>query len=61
MRLTIWGLIALVLFAGWLGVALTIAYVDCKLRLDDRYRLEIREWQEKVEAMRRLQDEDGEA
>jgi hypothetical protein len=61
MRLTIWGLIALVLFAGWLGIALTIAYVDWKLRLEDRYRLEIRDWQEKVDAMRRLQDEDGEA
>ena len=61
MRLTTLGVIALVLFTGWLGIALTIAYLDWKLRLEDRDRLEIRDWQEKVEAMRRLQDEEGSA
>jgi hypothetical protein len=55
------GWVLLGLFTGWLTLALTLAYADWKLRLEDRYRLETRQWQEKVEAMRRMQDEDGEA
>jgi len=31
------------------------------MRLEYRYLLEVRDWQEKVEAMRRLQDEEGSA
>jgi len=61
MRLAPLGWLMVGLFAGWLSLAIIIAYADWKLRLEDRYRLEIREWQEKVDAMRRLQDEEGSA
>ena len=53
--------ILLGLLAGWLTLAMALAYADWKLRLEDRYRIQTRDWQEKVDAMRRLQDEDGEA
>jgi hypothetical protein len=55
------GWLLLGLFTGWVTLAFLMAYADWKLRLEDRYRLETREWQAKVDAMRRLQDEEGEA
>ena len=59
MRLAPMGWVLLGLFTGWVTLGLTVAYADWKLRLEDRYRLETRQWQEKVEAMRRMQDQDG--
>jgi hypothetical protein len=61
MRLAPIGWILLVTFLGWVTLAISLAYADWKLRLEDRYRLQTRDWQEKVEAMRRMQDEDGAA
>jgi len=50
------------------GIAATcllslIAYgwVDSQLRRDHRQAMAIRDWQEKVQAMRRIHDEEGEA
>ena len=61
MRLTFWGWVATGLFTTWLIVAGSIVYVDSQLRRQDRQRLQTREWQEKVDAMRRLQDIEGDA
>ena len=49
--------------AGWSWLALIglFVYADAKLRRDHDERLDIRDWQEKVAAMRRLQDEEGDA
>ena len=61
MRLAPMGWVLVGLLAGWTSLALIVAYGDWKLRLEDRHRLEMRDWQEKVDAMRRMHDEDGEA
>jgi hypothetical protein len=39
----------------WAVLTLVVA------RRDERLRLEVRDWQEKVDAMRRMHDEDGAA
>jgi hypothetical protein len=54
--------IGLTVALSWYFVFLAaIGWVDAKARREHTYRLEIREWQEKVAAMRRLQDEEGSA
>jgi hypothetical protein len=61
MTLTVIGWIFAGIAAGWLSLTLFIAYADFKLRLEDRQRMQTRDWQEKVDAMRRMQDQDGAA
>ena len=61
MRLAPMGWVLLGLFAGWLTLTITIVYADWKLAREEYYRLQTRDWQEKVQAMRRMQDEDGAA
>ena len=48
------------LFA-WFIVAVAIGWMDASIRRRDRDNLELREWQEKVDAMRRLHDMEGDA
>jgi hypothetical protein len=47
--------------AAWLGWAIMIGFADAMLRRDHRMHLETRAWQEKVAAMRRMVDEEGDA
>ena len=54
--ITLW-----LLGSGWLGWLIAFGWYDERLRRDHLHRLEVREWQEKVQAMRRLQDEEGDA
>jgi hypothetical protein len=56
MTLTLMGYVLLGLFLAWASIAAVIAYVDYRLRQEDRLRLDTRAWDEKVQAMRRLQD-----
>ena len=46
---------------GWLVWLGLIGWADERLRREHEHRLELRDWQEKVAAMRRLQDEEGDA
>jgi hypothetical protein len=61
MTLTFAGWVLALLFAAWASFTLALLFIDGRARARDRFRLEIRDWQDKVEAMRRLQDEEGEA
>jgi len=61
MRLTAIGWVVVGLFAGWASLAFFVGYADWKLRLEQKQRLELRDWQEKVEAMKRMQDREGDA
>jgi hypothetical protein len=45
----------------WAILTLAVLVLDGRARRDERLRLEVRDWQEKVDAMRRLHDEDGAA
>jgi hypothetical protein len=45
----------------WLVFLIAIGWVDAKARREHSYRLELRDWEEKVQAMRRLQDQEGDA
>ena len=54
--------IGLTVALSWYLVFLAaIGWVDAKARREHTHRLEIREWQQKVQAMRRLQDREGDA
>ena len=46
---------------SWVGLFVTLGWADAMLRARDRQQLELREWQEKVDAMRRLHDMEGDA
>ena len=45
----------------WAVLTGTIMVIDSRERRRDRELLEVRAWQEKVDAMRRMHDEDGAA
>jgi len=55
-----WLVVALILALWGLSV-LTMTIADQLLKRRHQANLQTRDWQEKVEAMRRLQDEDGAA
>jgi hypothetical protein len=61
MTLTLLGIIVAAVAGSWLLLTLTVVILDHRERAADRHRLEVREWKEKVDAMRRLQDRDGDA
>jgi len=46
---------------SWVGLFVILGWADAMLRARDRQQLELREWQEKVDAMRRLHDMEGDA
>jgi hypothetical protein len=52
-------LVLIAIFALWGLIAAVIVGVDQVARRRYREQLEVREWTEKVEAMRRLTDEEG--
>ena len=47
--------------SGWMGWLIAFGWYDERLSREHLHRLECRDWQEKVAAMRRLQDEEGDA
>jgi len=61
MTLAVFGWIAAAALAGWVFVSLWVAYLDWRSGLEHRTNLELREWREKVEAMRRIYDMEGDA
>ncbi len=56
-----WWVAAWILASAWTGWFLALGWYDARLRREHLHRLEVRDWQEKVQAMRRLQDEEGDA
>ena len=54
-------ILILIIVAAWLILTAAVTFVDQKEKRRHAYMLEVRDWQEKVDAMRRLQDEEGEA
>jgi hypothetical protein len=54
-------ILILIIVAAWLILTAAVTFVDQKEKRQHAYMLEVRDWQEKVDAMRRLQDEEGEA
>jgi hypothetical protein len=52
--------LALIAFS-WFGLFVTLGWADAMLRARDRQQLELREWREKVEAMRRIYDMEEDA
>jgi hypothetical protein len=53
--------LVLVPIATLWAVLTLVVVMDGRARRDERLRLEVRDWQEKVDAMRRMHDEDGAA
>ena len=47
--------------AGLLGWAILIAFADAMIRRQHEQHLSARDWQETVEAMRRMADQEGDA
>jgi hypothetical protein len=45
----------------WILLSMIIAYQDVRDRRVLDWHIELRDWERKVEAMRRLQDEEGDA
>jgi hypothetical protein len=54
-------LVIIAIFAVWGVAAAAVGWIDAKERRRHAYMLQTRDWQEKVEAMRRMQDQDGAA
>jgi hypothetical protein len=50
-----------IMIGAWLILSAAVVFVDQKEKRRHAYMLEVRDWQEKVDAMRRLQDEEGQA
>ena len=61
MRLAPLGWILGIAVLGWLWLSLLIAYIDWRTGLEHRQNLELRAWREKVDAMRRIHDREGDA
>ena len=58
-EILIWGLA--VLFGSWGLVLIWLGWMDASARKRDREMLEVRRWQETVQAMRRMADREGDA
>ena len=54
-------LVLVPIVALWAALTLTMLVMDGNARRRDREHLEVRAWREKVDAMRRMHDEDGAA
>jgi len=54
-------LVIIPIVALWAALTLTMLVMDGQARRRDREQLEVRAWREKVDAMRRMHDEDGAA
>jgi hypothetical protein len=61
MTLTVFGWIAAAALGAWVFLSLWVAYIDWRTGLEHRTNLELREWREKVDAMRRIYDMEGDA
>jgi diketogulonate reductase-like aldo/keto reductase len=59
MRWIVWT--SAIILIPWMTLGLTYAIADSMAARRHRELLEVRDWQEKVEAMRRLQDQEGDA
>jgi len=59
MRYVYMGMFALGI--AWLLALIGYGWVDMQLRRSHRHHLDTRAWREKVEAMRRMHDEEGDA
>jgi hypothetical protein len=59
--MTALALVVIPIVALWAALTLTMLVMDGNARRRDRELLEVRAWQEKVDAMRRMHDEDGAA
>jgi hypothetical protein len=53
--------IALALLVPWVLIGITIAALDARIRRTHQLHLDTRAWTEKVDAMRRMHDQEGEA
>jgi hypothetical protein len=54
-------LVILVILAGWGVVAGLVLVFDAYYRKQYREQLEVRDWKDKVQAMRRMHDREGDA
>jgi len=54
-------LVVLLIFAVWLVALITLTIADELAKRRHDVTLNVRDWQDKVNAMRRLQDEEGSA
>jgi Flp pilus assembly protein TadB len=54
-------LVIIAIFALWGVAAAAVGWIDAKKRRRHQHMLQTRDWQEKVEAMRRMHDQDGAA
>jgi len=59
--MTTFCLITLALLIPWLLVGLVIAVMDARIRREQSMALDTRAWQEKVDAMRRIHEQEGDA
>ena len=59
--MTALALVIIPIVALWAALTLTMLVMDGQARRRDREQLEVRAWREKVDAMRRMHDEDGAA
>jgi hypothetical protein len=50
-----------ILGMGWMTALIALAWYDRRLKVEHDLKLQTRAWQEKVDAMRRLQDIEGDA
>ena len=55
------GWVAIIIMATVLGWAVMLGFADAMLRRRHDDMLELRRWQETVEAMRRMADQEGDA
>ena len=53
--------VVLLILALWGAGAMAVGFADAMYRRRQREMLDIRDWREKVDAMRRLQDAEGDA
>ena len=53
--------VVLLIFVIWGFGLMTVRIADWMVRRQDSEQLQIRDWQEKVDAMKRLQDQEGNA
>jgi len=53
--------VVLLIFVIWGFGLMTVSIADWMVRRQDSEQLQIRDWQEKVDAMKRLQDQEGNA
>lgn len=59
--MSLWGWMFVLFAVGWVGLFLTLGFADAMLRKRDREMVELREFHEKIDAMRRMADREGDA